>query len=122
MKKFALALDLKENEDLIAEYEAWHKKVPSEIKKSIFDSGIQSMEIYRLGNRLFMTIETNDDFSFERKASLDQSNPHVQEWERLMWKFQQPLPTAKEGEKWIHMNKIFELNNKDFLHGSSTAK
>lgn len=109
MKKYALALDLREDEELIAEYESWHKNVPAEIRKSILDAGILSMEIYRLGNRLFMIIEAEDNFSFEKKASMDASNPRVQEWEKLMWKFQQPLPMAKEGEKWILMNRIFEL-------------
>jgi len=33
----------------------------------------------------------------------------VQEWEKLMWKYQQALPKAKPGEKWVLMNKIFEL-------------
>jgi len=33
----------------------------------------------------------------------------VQEWERLMWRFQQALPGAKEGEKWMRMERIFKL-------------
>jgi L-rhamnose mutarotase len=111
MKKYCLALDLVDDASLIAEYEQWHKPESAwpEIKKSILDSGITSMEIYRTGNRLFMIIEADDSFSFERKASMDNSNPKVQEWEKLMWKFQQPLSWAKEGEKWILMDKIFEL-------------
>jgi L-rhamnose mutarotase len=111
MKKYCLALDLIDDPQLIEEYENWHRKenIWPEIKKSILDAGIVNMEIYRTGNRLFMIIEANDDFSFERKASMDADNPKVQEWERLMWKFQQSLPWAKEGEKWLLMNKIFEL-------------
>ena len=54
-------------------------------------------------------MEAEDSFSFETKNAKDAGNPKVQEWERLMWKFQQPLPWAKEGEKWVLMNKIFEL-------------
>lgn len=110
MKKYCLALDLVDDASLIAEYEQWHKPESAwpEIRKSISDSGIINMEIYRTGNRLFMIIEADDSFSFERKASMDNSNPKVQEWEKLMWKFQQPLPWAKEGEKWILMDKIFE--------------
>jgi L-rhamnose mutarotase len=68
------------------------------------------MEIYRTGNRLFMIMDTNENFSFEKKAAMDNTNPKVQEWEQLMWKFQQPLPWAKEGEKWILMEKIFTLH------------
>jgi L-rhamnose mutarotase len=109
MKRYALALDLKDDQQLISEYEDWHQRVWPEIKKSIVDSGISNMEIFRTGNRLFMIMETSDDFSFEKKRAMDEGNPRVQEWERLMWKFQSPLPWAKEGEKWILMDKIFQL-------------
>ena len=70
MKRFCLALDLIENPASIEEYERWHKSENTwpEIKKSITDSGITNMEIYRTGNRLFMIMETTDDFSFERKT------------------------------------------------------
>ena len=109
MKRYVLALDLKDDSDLIQEYEDWHQRVWPEIKKSITDSGITNMEIYRTGNRLFMIMETSDDFDFGKKASMDAANPKVQEWEKLMWKFQQPMPWAKPGEKWIVMDKIFQL-------------
>ncbi len=111
MKRFCLALDLVDDPAVIAEYEHWHKKenVWIEIKKSITDSRITNMEIYRTGNRLFMIMETADDFSFSNKAAMDAANPKVQEWEQLMWKFQQPMPWAKENEKWILMDKIFQL-------------
>jgi len=109
MKRFALALDLVDDPLLIAEYEAYHRNVWPEIKKSILDSGIINMEIYRTGNRLFMIMETEDGFSFGNKASMDSSNIKVQEWERLMWKFQQALPGSKPGEKWVLMDRIFEL-------------
>jgi L-rhamnose mutarotase len=111
MKRYCLALDLVNDPKLIKEYEHWHKAENGwpEIKKSILDADITNMEIYRTGNRLFMIMETSDDFSFKRKGAMDEANPKVQEWEQLMWKFQQPLPWAKEGEKWILMDKIFQL-------------
>jgi len=110
MLRYCLALDLNDDEKLIAEYEAYHKNVWPEIKKSILGAGITHMEIYRTGNRLFMIMDTADHFSFEKKAAMDNSNPKVQEWEQLMWKFQSALPWAKPGEKWIRMDKIFALN------------
>jgi L-rhamnose mutarotase len=109
MKRFALALDLKNDPELIAEYEAYHKKIWPEIEESIRSSGIISMEIYRLDTRLFMIMETADDFSFEKKGIGDKENKKVQEWEDLMWKYQQPMPGAMPGEKWLLMDKIFEL-------------
>lgn len=108
-KRYCLALDLKDDPSLIGEYEKYHRDVWPEIIKSIRDSGIEVLEIYRSGNRLLMIMEVNKEFSFEKKAADDTLNPKVQEWETLMWKFQQALPWAKAGEKWILMEKIFEL-------------
>lgn len=96
---------------MIAEYEEYHRAVWPEIKKSILDSGITNMEIYRFGNRLFMVMETDDSFTFDRKAAMDAANAKVQEWEQLMWKFQQPVPGSKPGEKWVLMDKIFGLGD-----------
>ncbi|MDX1954178.1 MAG: L-rhamnose mutarotase [Chitinophagaceae bacterium] len=109
MKRYCLALDLKDDPALIAEYEAWHAAVWPEILASIRDAGIMDMEIYRWGNRLFMIMETTDDFSFERKSAMDKANEKVNEWEELMWKYQQALPGSAPGEKWILMDKIFDL-------------
>lgn len=108
-QKFCLALDLKEDPNLIAEYKAYHQKVWPEIIQSIKDSGITLLEIYNVGNRMFMIIEANEKFSFEKKSAMDANNSKVQEWEELMWQFQQALPWAKSGEKWMLMEKIFEL-------------
>ena len=110
MKRYALALDLVDDPLLISEYEEYHKNVWPEILKSIKDSGIKSMEIYRTANRLFMIVEAEDDFSFERKSAMDASNAEVQRWETLMWKYQQALPNAKKGEKWLLMEKIFSTD------------
>ncbi len=109
MKRYCLALDLKNDPILIAEYEVFHKRIWPEIHASIKDSGIERMEIYRTGNRLFMIMETKDDFSFDEKSRSDANNKKVEEWEDLMWKYQQALPHAQPGEKWILMDKIFDL-------------
>ena len=111
MKRHCLTLDLKNDPELIRQYEAYHKDVWQEIKKSITDSGIIDMQIYRFGTRLFMIMEVNDDFNFEAKQLADLNNAKVQEWEALMWKFQQPLPGSAADEKWKLMDKIFELNS-----------
>ena len=109
MKRYCLALDLKDDPDLIVEYEKYHKNVWPEIIESIKQSGIEVLDIYRTGNRLFMIIDANEEFSFEKKSAMDEVNPKVKEWEELMWRFQLGLPWAKTGEKWILMEKIFEL-------------
>jgi L-rhamnose mutarotase len=109
LKRYCLALDLKDDPALIAEYENYHKQVWPEINSSIKDAGIEVLEIYRTGNRLFMIIEANKDFRFDKKNKADAANEKVQEWETLMWNYQQAIPGAKPGEKWILMDKIFEL-------------
>lgn len=109
MKRFCLALDLKDDPEVIAGYEKRHQQVPPEIRKSIADAGVIHMDIYLTGNRLFMIMDTEDDFSFEEKERMDLANPKVQQWEALMWQYQQALPTAAPGEKWVVMKEIFRL-------------
>ena len=111
MKRYCLAVELKDDPALIAAYEKYHRNVWPGIKKSITDSGITNMEIYRFSNHLFMIMETDDTFTFERKAAMDTANAEVQQWETLMWKFQQPFKDAKPGQKWVLMDRIFELNS-----------
>jgi L-rhamnose mutarotase len=112
-RRYCLALDLKDDPDLIAEYERHHREVWPEIIRSIRESGIRDMEIHRTGNRLVMLLEVADDFSFAAKVEPDERNPRVVEWETLMWKYQQPLPWARPGEKWIPMCRIFSLEEAD---------
>jgi L-rhamnose mutarotase len=109
MERYCLALDLVDDDKLVKEYEAYHQQVWPEIKKSILDAGIVQMEIYRFANRLFMIMEVTEKFNFAQKSAADAANPKVQEWEQLMWKYQQAIPGSKPGEKWVLMDKIFSL-------------
>jgi L-rhamnose mutarotase len=108
-QRYCLALDLKDDPVLIGEYDRYHQSVWPDILKSLRDSGIERMEIYRTGNRLFLLIEAGKDFSLSRKAGMDAANSKVQEWENLMWHYQQALPWAEPGQKWVLMEKVFEL-------------
>ena len=108
-RRFCLALDLKNDPTLIVEYRKYHENIWPEIAQSIRDSGIEDMQIYLRGTRMFMIMDVNETFSFEAKSRADSANPKVQQWEALMWKFQQALPDAKPGEKWLPMERIFEL-------------
>lgn len=108
-RRFCLTLDLKNDPKLIADYKQHHEKIWPEITASIRDSGIVDLEIYLLGTRMFMIMEVNESFSFEAKAAADRLNPKVQQWEDLMWRFQQALPQTAPGEKWILMERIFKL-------------
>lgn len=109
MKRYCLTVDLKNDPQLIGEYEAYHKEIWPEIRESILGAGVTTMDIYRLHNRLFMIMETDDDFTFEKKKLMDEQNPIVQQWETMLWKFQQPIEGSAPGEKWQLMKQIFTL-------------
>jgi L-rhamnose mutarotase len=108
-RRYCLTLDLKDDPALIAEYKRYHEKIWPEITQSIRDAGIVDMELYLLGTRMFMIMEVNENFSFERMSEAARGNPKTQEWEALMWKFQRALPGARPGEKWMLMDRIFKL-------------
>ena len=108
-RRYCLTLDLKDDPQSIAEYKRYHEKIWPEITRSIKDAGVLDLEIYLRGTRMFMILEVDENFSFEAKAEADRSNPKVQEWENLMWRFQKALPDAQPGEKWLLMERIFTL-------------
>ena len=107
--RYCLALDLKDDPQLIAAYDEYHQAVWPEIIESIKSAGIEKLEIYRVSNRLFMILEAGTDFSFEQKAAMDAKNDIVQQWEKTMWEYQQALPLAKPGEKCMLMQKICSI-------------
>jgi L-rhamnose mutarotase len=109
MKRYTFTCDLKDNPVLIAEYRKYHEKIWPEISQSIHAKGVAHMEIYLHHTRMFMIMEVKDDFSFEQAAAMDKENPRVREWEDLMWNYQQTPPGAVHGEKWVLMEKIFDL-------------
>jgi len=110
MKRFALTLDLIDDPKSIEEYEQHHAKGAAwpEVTQHDIDAGILNIEIFRTGNRMFMLLETVDEFDFEEKANFDALNPKIAEWEALMWKYQQAIPWAAPGEKWVLMKRIFK--------------
>lgn len=106
-----LALDLRDDPALIAEYERWHRRenIWPEVVASIRDAGIQDMQIFRTGTRLVMLMRLAPTFDAAAKAAADAASERVQAWEALMATFQQPLPWAAAGQKWIPMRQIFDL-------------
>lgn len=109
-RQYCLTLNLKEDDELVREYEEYHKpgNVWPEVIDSIREAGILDMQIYRSGLQLTMVMTVSDAFSFEDKTLKDSLNPKVMEWERLMEKFQ----NKQEGvdSKWQEVTNIFELS------------
>lgn len=119
MKTFYLALDLRNDAELIAAYEEHHKHVWPEITEQMLKTGILQCEIFRVYNRMVMRLSTTDDFSFEQKAISDAGNPKVTEWETLMWQFQEAIPGTPPGTKWVLMQEIYNSGNLDLKPDNS---
>ena len=113
VKRFCQTLDLKDNPELIAEYRRRHSEGEawSEILDGIREVGILEMEIYIVGTRLFMIVETPLDFNWSEAMARLSTLPRQQEWEDYMSEFQKAAPGASSDEKWVLMERMFHLYN-----------
>ena len=109
--RHVLLIDLADDAEAIARYEAWHAAgaVPAEIVASIRGADILAMDIYRSGNRLVMIMETGPGFDAEGKAATDAADPAVRAWEAMMDTVQRPLAWALAGSKRTAAEPIFSL-------------
>ena len=114
VKRFCQTLDLKDNPGLIAEYRRRHSEGEawSEIIDGIREVGILEMEIYLLGTRLFMIVETPVDFDWDEAMTRLSTLPRQQEWEDYMSEFQVAAQGASSNDKWQMMERIFHLYKK----------
>lgn len=105
------AVDLVNDPDMIARYEAWHAAggPPAAITAAIRADDVRELEIWRVGNRMFMILEQGPGYDPEAKAAQDAANPDVQAWDALMRTFQKPLPFAPD-QTWTEMRRIYALS------------
>jgi len=110
-KRYCQTLDLKDDQTLIEEYINRHseKEAWPEIREGIRRVGILEMEIFILGNRLFMIVETPLDFDWDEAFAQLAILPRQQEWEDYMSVFQDAAANATSTEKWKQMERIFKL-------------
>jgi L-rhamnose mutarotase len=112
MSRHYYALDLRNDAEAIAEYERWHQpgEVWPEIIASIRASGVEEMEIFRTGNRLVMMVRMAEGHDASVRKDADAADAKTQAWEALMDGYQQRLPWAEAGQKWVPMKRIFSLS------------
>lgn len=120
--RYALALDLVDDAQCMADYEKAHANLWPEVRAHLHAQGVLGMEIYRLGTRLFMVMEVDPAvYSAQGMAQAALSNPAIVRWEALMWTYQSPTPWTPAGEKWVAMAKIFDLSTSIASTGPVTA-
>jgi L-rhamnose mutarotase len=108
--RHCLALDLHDDPELIEHYEAHHRAVWPDVLAHLRAHGVRELEIFRLGTRLVMLMETDDAvFDAQRMAAAEHADPRIRAWEELMWQFQRPTPWTAAGTKWTPMTSIFRL-------------
>ena len=110
-KRFCLTLDLKDDPALIDEYRRIHQRrnIWPEIPQGMKEVGILKVEIYLLGARMFMILETEPEFEYEEQMARLSALPRQKEWEEFTWRFQSPVAVTGSGKKWMLMEKIYEL-------------
>ena len=111
VKRYCQTLDLRDNPELIAEYRRRHGRdfIWPEIPQGIREVGILEMEIYILGTRLFMIVETPLDFDWDSAMARLNTLPRQQEWEEFMSEFQLAEANKSSAEKWRPMERMFCL-------------
>ena len=110
-KRFCKTLELKNDPELIEEYKKVHspQQFCPEITKGMRDVGIVDMEIYLLGTRLFMVMDTIADFNHDQAMNELAAKPRQREWEAFVSRFQKTSSDATAAEKWQLMERIFKL-------------
>jgi len=109
MKRYCQTLQLRDDPEMIAKYCEIHAHVWPEIMEGQKAVGILDMQIYRRGTSVFMICDTVDDFDWKRDMDRLSQMPRQAEWEAYVAEAQGANPAAKSTDKWLLMEKIFEL-------------
>ena len=114
IERRCFALDLKPDTAAIDSYKHWHRPggPPAEVNQSLRDAGILALDIYLIGNRLFMIMDSDAAAAAGAKSTEDSDSPQVRAWEALMSELQQELPFPKKQSsagKWQLLEHIYSL-------------
>lgn len=111
IKRYCKTLSLENNAQLIKQYKKVHAPgaVWPEITEGMRQVGILDMEIYILGNQLFMIMDTIPEFDHDKAMSELSQKPRQSEWETYVSRFQKTSSDASADEKWQLMERIYKL-------------
>jgi len=111
-KRYCKTLSLKDDAQLIEDYKKVHATGAAwpEITQGMREVGIIDMEIYILGARLFMIMDTIVDFDHDKAMTELSQKPRQSEWEAYVSRFQQTSTNATADEKWQLMERIYKLD------------
>ncbi len=115
MKQFAQTVLLKDDPEIIKQYEEYHANIWPEVRQGTFRCGVDRVFIFRFGRQLFMYMETADDFDMQRDMPKYMEEPKAREWDELMRNFQEPVPGAPAGATWVELEEIFALEKQPDL-------
>ena len=111
VKRYVQTMELRDEPALIARYRRAHSREESwkEVRDGIRQVGILEMEVYLMGTRLVMIVETPLDFDWDKAMAELATLPRQAEWEAFVAQFQKCDATATSDEKWQMMERIFYL-------------
>ena len=109
MKRYAMTVMLRDDPEVIRRYEEYHASAWPEVNSGLLKCGILRIFIYRFGRQLFMYMETGDDFDMDRDLPKYMEDPKAREWDEMMADFQETVPGAPEGSKWVEMKEVYAL-------------
>ena len=111
-KRYCKTLELRDDPDLIRNYKKVHAPgaVWPEVTKGMREVGITDMEIYILGNRLFMIMETVADFDHDDAMKKLGDKPRQAEWEKYVSQFQKTASDSSAADKWQLMERIYKMD------------
>ncbi len=110
MKTYGLTLCLRDDPAKIAEYKAQHQRVWPGVTARLREVGVHEMRIFLLGRRMFMYIETDDDFDVIGDFARVNDDPISDEWNKLMADLQERAPEASPEEWWAPMEEVFAMS------------
>ncbi len=111
-KRFCKTLALEDDPALIEAYKKVHAPgaIWPEITRGMKEVGILDMEIYIVGTRLFMIMDTTPDFDHDGAMAALAGKPRQSEWEAYVSRFQRTSPNATAEEKWQPIERIYKMS------------